>query len=178
MDVPQKIKISTTVWSSNFTPNVHPHTHISRKPKLKKYMQPNVQSSIIYNSQDMGGIQVPINRQIDKEDIFMFVSVYLYICLLSHFSCVWCFVTLWTMAHQTPLFMGFSRQEYWSRLPCPPPGELPNPGIEPTSLIFPSLTGRFFTTSTIWEAPCIYMENNSVLKKCSAIYSNIDGTKE
>ena len=124
MDVPQKIKISTTIWSSNFTPNVHPHTHISRKPKLKKYMQPNVQSSIIYNSQDMGGIQVPINRQIDKEDI---------------------------------LFMGFSRQEYWSRLPCPPPGELPNPGIEPTSLIFPSLTGRIFTTSTIWEAPCIYI---------------------
>ena len=58
----------------------HPHTHISRKPKLKTYMHPNVQSSIIYNSQDMGGIQVLINRQIDKEDIFMFVSVYIYAC--------------------------------------------------------------------------------------------------
>ena len=62
------------------------HTHISRKPKLKNCMRPNVQSSIIYNSQDMGGIQVPINGQIDKEDIFTFVSVCLYIYLLSHFS--------------------------------------------------------------------------------------------
>ena len=41
--------------------------------------------------------------------------------------------TPWTVAHQAPLCMGFSRQEYWSRLPCPPPGDLPNPGIEPRS---------------------------------------------
>ena len=45
------------------------------------------------------------------------------------------------------------------------PRDLPNPGIEPTSLIFPSLTGRFFTISTTWEAPCIYMENYSALKQ-------------
>ena len=45
------------------------------------------------------------------------------------------FATLWTIAHQAPLSMGFSRQEYWSGLPCSPPGDLPNPGIEPTSLI-------------------------------------------
>ena len=43
------------------------------------------------------------------------------------------FVTPWTVAHQAPLSMGFTRQEYWSRLPCPPPGDLPNPGIEPRS---------------------------------------------
>ena len=43
------------------------------------------------------------------------------------------FATLWTVAHQAPLSMGFFRQEYWSRLPFPPPGELPDPGIEPTS---------------------------------------------
>jgi len=42
--------------------------------------------------------------------------------------------------------MGFSRQEYWSGLPCPPPGDLPNPGIRPVSLTFPSLVGGFFTT--------------------------------
>ena len=41
---------------------------------------------------------------------------------------------LWTVAYQDPLFMGFSRQEYWSGLPCSPPGDLPNPGIEPWSL--------------------------------------------
>ena len=46
--------------------------------------------------------------------------------------------------------MGFSRQEYWSGLPFPPPGDLPHPGIERVS---PALTGGFFTTNTIWEAP-------------------------
>ena len=54
--------------------------------------------------------------------------------LLSCFSHVQLSVTLWTVAHQAPLPMGFSRQGYWSRLPCPPPGDLPNPGIKPTSL--------------------------------------------
>ena len=62
------------------------------------------------------------------------------------------FATLWTIAHQAPLFVGFSRQEYWSGLPCPPPGDLPDPGIEPTSLTSPALAGRFFTTSSTWEA--------------------------
>ena len=47
--------------------------------------------------------------------------------------------------------MGFSKQEYWSGLPFPTPGNLPNPRIEPVSLISPELPGRFFTTSTIWE---------------------------
>ena len=59
--------------------------------------------------------------------------------------------TPWTVAHQTPLSMGFSRQEYWSGLPCPPPGALPDPGIEPTSLMSPALPGGFFTTSATWE---------------------------
>ena len=48
--------------------------------------------------------------------------------------------------------MGFSRQEHWSGLPCPPPGHLPDTGIEPMSLMSPALAGRFFTTSTTWEA--------------------------
>ena len=60
-------------------------------------------------------------------------------------------MTLWTVACQTPLSMGFSRQEYWSGLSCPPPGDLPDPGIKPASLRSPALTGRFFTTSTDWE---------------------------
>ena len=47
--------------------------------------------------------------------------------------------------------MGFSRQESWSGLPCPPPGDLPNPGIEPTSLTSPALAGGFFTLSATWE---------------------------
>ena len=57
------------------------------------------------------------------------------------------FVTPWTVARQAPLSMGFSRQEYWSGLPCPPPGDLPNPGMEPTSLVSPALAGGFFTTA-------------------------------
>ena len=54
--------------------------------------------------------------------------------------------TPWTVARQAPLSMGFSRQEYWSGLPCPPSGDLPDPGIEPASLASPALVGRFFTT--------------------------------
>ena len=50
-------------------------------------------------------------------------------------------VTLWTVAHQAPLSMGFSRQEYCSGLLCPPPGDLPDPGIEPRSLMSPALAG-------------------------------------
>ena len=54
------------------------------------------------------------------------------------------FATPWTVAHQAPLSIRFSRQEDWSGLPCPPPGDLPNPGVEPAS---PALAGGFFTTS-------------------------------
>ena len=61
------------------------------------------------------------------------------------------FAILWTVACQAPLSLGFSRQEYWCELLCPPSGNLPNPGIEPTSLTSPALTG-FFITSATWEA--------------------------
>ena len=72
------------------------------------------------------------------------------VCEFSCFSPVRLFVISWTVAFQAPLSMGFSRQEYWSGLPCPP-GDLPDPGTEPTSLMSPALAGRFFTTSTTWE---------------------------
>ena len=57
--------------------------------------------------------------------------------------------TLWTVAHQVPLSKGFPRQEYWSGLPFPPPGGLPDSGIKPMSLIAPVLAGRFFTTEPL-----------------------------
>ena len=66
----------------------------------------------------------------------------------SHFHCVRLFATLRTAAHQVPLSMGFSRQKYWSGLPFPPPGDLPDPGIKPMS---PALAHKFFTTSTTRE---------------------------
>ena len=57
-----------------------------------------------------------------------------------------------TVAHQAPLLMKLSRQEYWSGVPFPTPGDLPGLGREPASLAFSALADRFFTTSTIWEA--------------------------
>ena len=81
----------------------------------------------------------------------MLYIVTLLACQLSHFIPVWLFVTLWTVACQAPLSMGFSRQEYRSRLPCPPPGNLPDPGIGTASLISPEFAGRFFNTSATWE---------------------------
>ena len=62
------------------------------------------------------------------------------------FSHAWLFMTLWFVAHQTPVSMEFSRQGYWSGLPFPPPGDLSSPGIEPTFLASPALAGRFFTS--------------------------------
>ena len=67
--------------------------------------------------------------------------------MLSCFSCIQLFATLWTVACQAPLSMAFSRQEYWSGLPFPSPEDLPDPGVEPTSLTSPALAGMFFTTS-------------------------------
>ena len=61
-------------------------------------------------------------------------------------------MTLWTVACQAPLPMGFSKQEYWSELSYLPPGDLLEPGTKPKSLTSPALAGGFFTTSTTWEA--------------------------
>ena len=75
-----------------------------------------------------------------------------YVCILSFFSPVWPFATLWTIACQAPLSTEFSRQAYWSGLPRPPPGDLPDPGNQPTSLLSPALAGWLVTTSSTWEA--------------------------
>ena len=58
----------------------------------------------------------------------------------------------WIVAHRAPLSMGFSKQEYWSGLPRPPPGDFPDPWMEPASLVFSSLAGGFFTIRATWEA--------------------------
>ena len=62
------------------------------------------------------------------------------------------FGTLWTVAHQARVSTGSSRQGYWSGLPCPPPVDPPNPGMELVSPVSPALAGRFFTTNASWEA--------------------------
>ena len=73
------------------------------------------------------------------------------VCIQS-LSCVQLIVTPWAVACQAPLSVAFFRQEYWSGLPCPSPGDLPDLGIKPESLAFPALAGRFFTTSATLDA--------------------------
>ena len=77
------------------------------------------------------------------------------VCMLCH---IWLFVTLWTVARQAPLSIGFPRQEYWNGLPHPPPGDLPDPGFKPTS---PALVGRVFATSHLGSPyPHILLRRN------------------
>ena len=73
--------------------------------------------------------------------------------MLSHSVMSNSFDTPWTIACQAALSMEFSKQEYWSRLPFPTPGDLPDPGTEATSLASPALAGGFLTTSATWEVP-------------------------
>ena len=70
------------------------------------------------------------------------------------------FETPWAVAHQASLSMGFSRQEYWSGLSCLPPGNLPDPGVEPTFLMSPALAGRFFTTE-LPGRPLLYARDSA-----------------
>ena len=84
-------------------------------------------------------------------------ELYVSACLLSRFSPVQLCATLWTGACQAPVSLGFSRQEYWSGLSCPPSVNLPDLGIKPSCLMSLALAGRFFTTSATWEARVIYL---------------------
>ena len=78
-------------------------------------------------------------------------------------------MTLWAVAHQAPLSMGFSRQEYWSGLSFLPPGNHLVPGIEPTSLKPRTSAGRFFTTSGTWKAsiPSYHVPSHLLLSMCN-----------
>ena len=85
--------------------------------------------------------------------IGLFILCYNFLAyVLSCFNRVWLFVTLWTVACQAPLSMAFFRQEYCRQLPCPPPGDLLDLGIEPMSLKSRALGGGFFTTNATWKA--------------------------
>ena len=85
------------------------------------------------------------------------------VCMQSHLSCVQFFEIPGTVAHQASLSMQFFSQEYWSGLPCPPPGDLSNSGIKPKSPEAPTLAGRFFTTEPPGK-PTIITDKNS--KQC------------
>ena len=96
------------------------------------------------------------DRKLLLEDAWMYIRI----VMLSCFSRVQLFATLMTVDCQAPLSLGFSRQGYWSGLPCPPSGDLSNSGIEPVSLTSTTQAGEFFTTSATWEEgskqhPCL-----------------------
>ena len=99
--------------------------------------------------------------------IYIHTHIYIY-SYLSHFSHVWLFATLCTVARQAPLSMGFSKQEYRSGSPCPPPGDLPDLGTEPMSLMSLALAGEFFITSTTWETHTHYIS----VQSSSSVVSN------
>ena len=84
-----------------------------------------------------------------------FPSDKMHACMLCRFSCVRLFETFWTVTHWAPLSLIFSRQEYWSGLPCPSPGDLPHPGTEAVSHYVSCIGRQFFTTSTTWEVPWV-----------------------
>ena len=97
------------------------------------------------------------------------ILFYACVCELSH---VGLFVTPWTVDCQAPLFMEFSRQEFWSGLLFPPPGDLPNPGIEPASLVSPALAGRFFTNgaTVLFQGQCdFYLKDALQWTECTHI---------
>ena len=100
---------------------------------ITKYITLTVGAKLILGEQTMG-LENPLSKERNRELIFLSA------CMVSHFSHVQLFATLWTVAHQAPLSKGFSRQEYWNGLPCPAPGDLPNLGIKPISYV--SYIGR------------------------------------
>ena len=102
--------------------------------------------------------------------------------VLSHFSCVWLFVAPWTIARQAPLSVGFSRQEHWSGLPCFPPGDLPDPGIESVSLLSPAFQVDSLPVTlhypSKWLSPYQYSMNYILTPMTTYFYSEILYTTE
>ena len=114
--------------------------HISgSKMRLLTLLPFPPQLVLSYLIQDIG---IPFHKTHHQPSLIVAVPLW----MLSRFSCILLFVTQWAVVHQAPLSMEFPRQEYWSGFPFPPPGDLPDSGIKPTSLMSLALTGRFFTT--------------------------------
>ena len=135
--------VSLRARSSNHTRVLRWYLHTpyynSQRPGTQRTVQLYIPNATLKAYNQLILVQQGVNNQ-------------LLLLLLKRFSCVRLFATPWTVANQAPLSMAYSRQGYWSGLPCPSPADLPNPGIEPTSLTSPALRGGFFTTSATWEA--------------------------
>ena len=162
-------------WNRSSTLNLPPQW-----PWLGGYF---INYSLISNLSDAGqvicllnsGFFPPIAKRKKKKKISSFVKTTMKFtcCLFSH---VWLFVTPQTVACQTPLSTGFPRQEYWSGLPFPSLGDLPNPGIKPTS---PALASRFFAAEPTWNPKLTWLlwklneQMNVMLKRMISIYLKI-----
>ena len=94
-------------------------------------------------------------------------------CMRNCFSHVWLFVTPWTVSCQAPLSLGFSRQEYWSGLPCPPPGGLPDPGIKPVSLASPALQADSLPAEPRVDPSPEHLQSDIYLPVYSLFYDSI-----
>ena len=108
---------------------------------------------------DLGTVMTPLGLSFSLP---MCYSEHMGVCTLSHLSPVWLSVTPWTSDHHAPLSTGFSRQEHWSGLPFPPPGNLPDPGIKPASLASPALQANSSALSHRGSLHWAYTETQDV----------------
>ena len=111
--------ITLNIWQLK---SITPHATINKTKR-----QPAQCGDIFANDMTNKGLISKIQKQL------------MHVYMLSHFTCVWLFVTPWTVAHQAPKSMGFPKHDYWSGLPFPPPGDLSDPGIKLVSLASPTL---------------------------------------
>ena len=103
------------------------------------YMHQDWRSPLVKDKTGSSNLALPSFSPKDGNYLVFYCCV---MCVRCHFSQVQLFETLWTIASQAPLSMGFSRQEYWSGLPCPPPRDLSNPGMGPVPLLSPCIDRR------------------------------------
>ena len=101
--------------------------------------------SVLYTQSGSSSLNEPLKHSLCDNE-----------CLLSHLGTANSFANMWTLARQAPLSMGFPRQEYWSGLPSPSPGHLPDPGIKPSSPVS-LLADRFFTTEPSGKPRCNHL---------------------
>ena len=125
--------LQSLIYLLNLALSTRPCLSPPSYPKWEKFLE-NFFLNVLYWS--VANLQSCIRfwRHTTKWLRYNHMYLIIYTCILSCFSCVQLFSTLWTEACQAPLSMGFSRQESWSGLPCPPSGDLLDPGIKPTSL--------------------------------------------
>ena len=102
--------------------------------------------------QSRAAVVTPLSWNLDPD--FASLSLGFQVLCAQTLSRVQLFATLWTVACQTPLSMGFPRQQYWSGLPLPSPGGLPDPGMEPICLVSPALVDKFFAAEPLGKLLC------------------------